>query len=68
VIRKDASEADVKQAAATVDEYVANDKARQQALGRIARTVVDSGRLENYGTPAAQEQIRRWAEKYGKRE
>ena len=45
---------------------MAQDKALQQELGQIAQRVVQGGNLKNYGTPAAQEHIRRWAEKYGK--
>jgi hypothetical protein len=45
---------------------VGQDKALQQELGQIAQRVVQGGKLESYGTPAAQVHIRRWAEKYGK--
>lgn len=65
VIDKTASAEAVSQAAAKVEKYVGDDKDKQSMLGAIARRIVDSGRLENYGTPAAQEHIRRWAEKYG---
>jgi hypothetical protein len=68
VIKLDATEEEVKKAAAAVDELVAQDKALQRELGQIAQRVVSSGNLKNYGTPAAQEHIRRWAEKYGPKE
>jgi hypothetical protein len=65
VINKQASEEDVKQAAAAVEKYVAkNEKARKQ-LARIVNTVVNSGKLSNYGTEAAQKTLRQWAKKYG---
>lgn len=64
VINRRASEEDVKRAAAEVEKFVSeNDKAREQ-LGRIANTVVNSGRLTNYGTVAAQTTIRRWAKEF----
>ncbi|MCY3000054.1 MAG: hypothetical protein NT168_18315, partial [Planctomycetota bacterium] len=34
-------------------------------IGRIARTIVSSGKLENYGTARAQNYLMQWAEKYG---
>jgi hypothetical protein len=66
VIRKDSEPAAVEQAAAAVEEYVKGNAARQRELGRIAHTIVASGRIANYGTPKAQEILRQWAEKYGK--
>jgi hypothetical protein len=45
---------------------VGDDAARKKELGRITKTIVDGGKLANYGTPAAQEYIKAWAEKYGK--
>jgi hypothetical protein len=65
LINREATEEDVKKAAAAVDALVAQDKALQRELGQMAQRVVSSGNLQNYGTPAAQEHIRRWAEKYG---
>ncbi len=64
VINKQASEEDVKKAAAAVEQYVSeNEKARRE-LGRIVHTVVNSSRFSNYGTDAAQKILRRWAKKY----
>jgi hypothetical protein len=34
-------------------------------VGRIARTIVEGGKLENYGTSRAQEYLRKWAKEYG---
>jgi hypothetical protein len=65
VIRRDATEEEVKRAVAAIDELVATNKALQRELGQMAKRVVDSGNLANYGTPAAQEHIRRWAKEYG---
>jgi hypothetical protein len=65
VIKLDASDEEVKRAAAAIDSLVATDMALQRELGQIAQRIVQSGNVKNYGTPAAQEHIRRWAEKYG---
>lgn len=67
VINKQATDDEVSTAAAAVEAYVtANEKARQQ-LGQIASRVVNSDRLSNYGTEAAQKTIREWAKKYGEK-
>jgi hypothetical protein len=65
LIQKTATPEDVDRAAAAVERAVADNPAAQRELGRIARTVVNSGKLDNYGTPPAQEYLRKWAEKYG---
>jgi hypothetical protein len=65
LINREATEENVKKSAAAVDELVARAPALQRELGQMAQRVVSSGNLKNYGTPAAQEHIRRWAEKYG---
>lgn len=67
VIRKDADPADVVAAVKQVEAYVSeNEKARAQ-LGAIASRIVGSGKLENYGSSEAQEQIRQWAKEYGEK-
>lgn len=65
VIRLNASEEAVDEAAAKVEDLAAEDKAFRKEVGRVANTVVGSGKLENYGTPRAQEFLRKWAEEYG---
>ena len=64
LINKQATPEQVKQAAESVEKYVSeNDDARKELL-RIATTVVNSDRLENYGTAAAQEVLKGWVKKY----
>ena len=65
VIDKQASEADVEKAAATVERFVAKNRAARSELARISNTIVNSDKLSNYGTKAAQETLKRWAKKYG---
>ena len=64
VIAKGASPEAVRKAVKSVDDYVATHEAARQQLGEIAARLVKSGRLANYGTKDAQQQIRAWAEKY----
>jgi hypothetical protein len=66
VIQRTASPEEVKKAAEAVEQYVGEDKARRQDLGGIAKRVVEGGKLSDYGTPAAQDILRGWAEKYGR--
>jgi hypothetical protein len=65
VIRRNATEATVDRAAAAVEAYLKDNQAASIEVGRIAKTIVNSGKLSNYGTPRAQEHLRKWAEKYG---
>jgi hypothetical protein len=65
VIRKGASDKEVDKAAAAVEAYIKKNEAARKEVGRIASTIVGSGKLENYGTKRAQEHIRAWAKKYG---
>jgi hypothetical protein len=67
VISKRATEKQVLAAAEKVEQYVDDHPARQKELGRIAKTVVDSGKLADYGTPPAREKLKEWAAKYGKK-
>ena len=64
MIRKQASDEEVSRAAAAIEEYVAENEAARRQIGRIANTIVSSGKISNYGTEAAQEVIRDWAKKY----
>lgn len=64
VIDKDASDEEVAAAASAVEEYAAEHPEARLEIGRIGRRIVESGNLGNYGTPAAQEYIRKWAEEF----
>lgn len=65
VIRKDATEKEVDEAAAAVEKYAKENEAARKDIGRISKTIVDSGKLENYGTARAQEYLKKWAKEYG---
>lgn len=66
LIQKDASDEQVDEAAISVEQAIADSAPLKNEIGRIARTIVSSGKLENYGTPRAQEILKIWSEKYGK--
>ena len=65
-IRLTASEADVEKAAKAIEEKAAEDAAVRKEVGRIANTIIDNGKLKDYGTPKAQEYLEKWAKEYGK--
>lgn len=65
VIRRDAKPEDVDQAALAVEEYVEKNAATRKEVGRIANTIIDAGKLKDYGTERAQEYLQKWAKLYG---
>jgi hypothetical protein len=65
VIRQGASPEEVEKAALAVEEYVNTNEAARREVGRIAKTIVDAGKLTNYGTQRAQEYLSKWAKAYG---
>ncbi|MFO0868060.1 MAG: hypothetical protein U0935_03860 [Pirellulales bacterium] len=65
VIRRDASDEEVTRAAQAVEAHVRQQNAARREVGRIATTIVRSGKLADYGTPRAQEFLRKWAREYG---
>ena len=66
MINKQATEAEVKEAALKIEKYVDGKEAARKDLARRVTSIVNSGRVASYGTPAAQKVIRGWAKKYGK--
>lgn len=65
VIQKDATPEDVDKAAKALEEYVAKDPAAKADVGAIASRIIDAGKLADYGTPKAQEYLKKWAKEYG---
>jgi len=65
LIRKTATEEEVDKAAKAILEYVEKHEAAKKQIGDIARRIISAGKLENYGTPAAQEYLRSWAKGFG---
>lgn len=65
MIQKEATRETVDEAARKVDELAARNEAVKKEIGRIASTIVESGKIANYGTERAQEHLRRWAREHG---
>jgi hypothetical protein len=64
VIRKTASPEDVAAAAKKVEEHAAKDEPFKRRVADVAGRIIDAGRLENYGTPTAQEYLKKWAKEF----
>ena len=65
MLQKDATDKEVDQAAAAVVAYIEKNEAAKQEVGRIAKTIVNSDRLPNYGTEHCQDILKQWAKTYG---
>ena len=64
VIRKNATPEAVDQAAEKLEQYVAKHPTVGTQIGDIARRIIRADKLKNYGTPRAQEFLRKWAQQY----
>ena len=64
VIRKDASDEEVKRAALAAEKHFAKHPEVAAKTGRVARQIIAAGKLENYGTKTAQQFLKKWAEQF----
>ena len=65
LLNKQLEPAEVDALAAKVQARAEKEKPVRDAIGRAASAIVKAGRLENYGTPAAQKHLKKWAEQWG---
>jgi hypothetical protein len=65
VIDRQASDEMVRAAAERVEQAAADNEALRRRIGDAARRIVEAGKLEDYGTPTAQEWLKKWADKFG---
>jgi hypothetical protein len=65
LIQKTAKAEDVEKTAEAIEAYVKTNEAARKEVGRISRTIVDGGKVENYGTEKAQDYLKKWAKTYG---
>ncbi len=66
VINRTATEEEVMQAAEKVEAAAAKDPKVRKAVGDATKRIVDAGKLENYGTEAAQAYFKKWAVEFNK--
>ena len=64
LIQKDASKEDVAKAAKAIREHAAKDADARKRIGDIARRIIDAGKLGNYGTASAQEELKKFAQEF----
>jgi hypothetical protein len=64
VIRRNAAAEAVDLAAAKVEERAAEDVPFRLAVGDACRRIVNAGKLTDYGTPAAQVHLKKWADDF----
>lgn len=65
MIQKSATPEQVDQKAQEITDHIKDNEAARKELGRIASTIVNSGKLADYGTPRAQEKLKVWAKEFG---
>ena len=64
LISKNADESQVKQRAEELEKYLEQHPEGKKEIARIVNTIIGSGKLEDYGTPAARRILMQWKEKY----
>jgi hypothetical protein len=64
VISRSASEEEVLSRAAEIEQYLEQHPEGKKEIARIVNTIINAGKLENYGTAAAQKVLAGWKEKY----
>lgn len=65
VIRRNATVEEVDAAARKVEELASQNVAARREVGRIANTIINAGKLKDYGTERAQFYLTKWAKEYG---
>lgn len=65
IIRRDASDESIVEAATKLETFLQDNPAAQKEIGRITSTILNAGKLENYGTPKTQSYFKKWASQYG---
>ncbi len=64
VIRKDSNEQEIEAAAKKVEAEANANAAFRKRLGDVCRTIVEGGKLENYGNEYSQTWLKQWADKF----
>lgn len=64
MISKTASESEVEKRALRIERYLELHPEGKKEIARIVNTIIRSGKLENYGTTAAQRVLKRWQKQY----
>lgn len=65
VIQKNGTDEEIIAAAKKVEEFCAKNETAKKEVGRIANTIINAGKLDNYGTAKSQEFLKKWAQEFG---
>lgn len=65
VLRDNADLEDVAKAAAALEAFVRHNEHARKEVGRITRSIVESGTLASFGTSRGREYLSKWAHEYG---
>ena len=65
VLNKEANDEQIDNAAKRIDVVLEKNKVAAAQLGSIAKRIIDSGNLANYGTERSQYHLFKWAKLYG---
>jgi len=65
LIRKNATDQEVDQAAAVIEKRIEQDELVRKEIARIATTIANSDKLTNYGTERTQFYLKKWAKELG---
>ncbi|MSR52427.1 MAG: hypothetical protein EXS09_03945 [Gemmataceae bacterium] len=65
MIQLKATPEDVEKAAKEIEKMIKENEAVKKEIARISTTLVNGGKLDNYGTEKAQEYLKKWAKEYG---
>lgn len=64
LINRMATRTEVDAAAQAIVDYAERHPAAKQQIADIATRIIEAGKLENYGTPPAQEYLRKWSTEF----
>jgi hypothetical protein len=64
MIQKTATPEQVDKKAQEIDEYIKTNEAARKEIARISTTLVNGGKLADYGTLRAQEKLKAWAKEF----
>ncbi|MFT7640766.1 MAG: hypothetical protein ACI9G1_002510, partial [Pirellulaceae bacterium] len=64
LIQKTNSKEDVEKAANAIEKHLIDNELGQRHIHRVSNTIINGGKLENYGTAIAQSFLKKWATEY----
>ena len=65
MIQLKATPEDVEKVAKEIEKLIKENEAVKKEIARISSTIVNGGKVDNYGTEKAQEYLKKWAKEYG---